>query len=142
MADPKVLCAHKLNQQAEQLDELALLLDEELNSLASRNGDGLKDLARNKLNLLNAIQRLDKEIAAFSAEVLNSEEITASIAAIRKKLADCQQKNEVNAHAARQAHLSVQQLKSILIGAPTSVTYDQGGSVVTGESGLVRNLKA
>ncbi|CCQ09779.1 putative flagellar biosynthesis chaperone [Pseudoalteromonas luteoviolacea B = ATCC 29581] len=142
MADPKALCLHKLEQQSIQLDELIELLDCELDALASRNGENLKDLARKKLTLINGLQRIDKEIAAFGDAILNEEEISVSVLSIRKKLSLCQQKNEVNAQAARQAHLSVQQLKEILIGAPTSVTYDQGGSVKTSESNLVRNLKA
>ena len=50
--------------------------------------------------------------------------------------------NEVNAHAAHQAQLSVKQLKGILIGAPSSMTYDQAGSVVNTDNSIVRNLKA
>lgn len=142
MADPRVLCLHKLDVQAKQLEELFDLLEQELSSLASRNGDGLKDLARTKLTLLNAIQRVDKEIAAFAVDVLQDEEVTNVIAQVRKRLELCQQKNEVNAQAARQAQLSVQNIKEILIGSPTAVTYDQGGAMKTSESNLVRNLKA
>lgn len=101
MADPRVLCLHKLDVQAKQLEELFDLLEQELSSLASRNGDGLKDLARTKLTLLNAIQRVDKEIAAFAVDVLQDEEVTNVIAQVRKRLELCQQKNEVNAQAAR-----------------------------------------
>jgi flagella synthesis protein FlgN len=142
MADPKVLCLHKLDVQAKQLEQLHELLDQELSSLASRNGDGLKELARAKLTLINAIQRLDKEIAGFGSELLQDGEVAKSIAQIRKQLEQCQQKNEVNAQAARQAHLSVQNIKEILIGSPSSITYDQGGAMKTSESNLVRNLKA
>jgi flagella synthesis protein FlgN len=142
MADAKVLCLHKLDIQAKQLEQLHGLLEQELSSLASRNGDGLKDLARAKLTLINAIQRTDKELAVFSADILKDIDVANSVAAIRKQLELCQQKNEVNAQAARHAHLSVQQIKEILIGSPTSVTYDQGGAMKTTESNLVRNLKA
>ncbi|MGB2706769.1 MAG: flagellar protein FlgN, partial [Pseudoalteromonas nigrifaciens] len=38
--------------------------------------------------------------------------------------------------------LSVKQLKDILIGAPSSMTYDQAGSVINTDNNLVRNLKA
>lgn len=142
MADPKVLCLHKLDVQAKQLEQLQELLEQELASLASRNGDGLKDLARAKLTLINAIQRLDKEIAGFGLDILNDAEVANSVTLIRKQLEQCQQKNEVNAQAARQAHLSVQHIKEILIGSPSSITYDQGGAMKSSESNLVRNLKA
>jgi flagella synthesis protein FlgN len=84
MADPKVLCLHKLDIQAKQLEQLHGLLEQELSSLASRNGDGLKDLARAKLTLINAIQRTDKELAVFSADILKDIDVANSIAAIRK----------------------------------------------------------
>ncbi|WP_462150917.1 flagellar export chaperone FlgN [Pseudoalteromonas xiamenensis] len=142
MADQTALCLQKLSQQATQLESLLEVLDKELDTLASKSGDGLKDLARTKLTLVNAVQKLDKEIATFGDETLNSSEAASKIASIRKQLELCQHKNEVNAQAARQAQLSVQQMKEILIGTPTSVTYDQGGSVRTSDSGLVRNIKA
>jgi flagella synthesis protein FlgN len=142
MADPKVLCLHKLDIQAKQLEQLHEVLEQELSSLASRSGDGLKDLARTKLTLINAIQRIDKEISMFGADVLQETDVISSVAQIRKQLEQCQQKNEVNAQAARQAHLSVQHIKEILIGSPASITYDQGGAMKTSESNLVRNLKA
>ena len=70
------------------------------------------------------------------------DEVSALIKQVNTLLASCKKKNDVNAHAAHQAQLSVKQLKDILIGAPSSMTYDQGGSVIQGDKKIVHNLKA
>ena len=59
-----------------------------------------------------------------------------------RELQACQKQNDVNAQAAHQAQLSVKHLKGILIGAPSSMTYDQAGGEVNTNGQLVRNLKA
>ena len=70
------------------------------------------------------------------------EDVSSLITQVNELLTNCKKKNDVNAHAAHQAQLSVKQLKDILIGAPSSMTYDQGGSVIQGENKIVHNLKA
>lgn len=125
------------------LTSLAEILDDELTAIASRRGEGLKNLAKQKITFLSQIQTLDKELKALienNAEP--TEEVTDLISDVRKLLETCKNKNDINAHAAHHAQLSVKQLKDILIGVPTSTTYDQGGSVVHGNSKLVHNLKA
>ena len=62
------LCQHKLQTQFENLTALTQLLDDELNSLVSRRGENLKELAKNKINLLNAIQK--SAVLEYSSEVL------------------------------------------------------------------------
>jgi flagella synthesis protein FlgN len=57
-------------------------------------------------------------------------------------LLQCKKQNDVNAQAAHQAHMAVKELKDIIIGAPTSITYGQDGGVVSANSELVKNLKA
>ncbi|MCF6145507.1 flagella synthesis protein FlgN [Pseudoalteromonas mariniglutinosa NCIMB 1770] len=125
------------------LTSLADILDDELTAIASRRGEGLKDIAKQKLTFLSKVQTLDKELKALLANnESESEEVSDLIGDVRKLLESCKKKNDVNAHAAHQAQLTVKQLKDILIGVPTSTTYDQGGSVVHGSSKIVHNLKA
>ncbi|OUS74707.1 flagellar biogenesis protein [Pseudoalteromonas sp. A601] len=143
MADHNSLIASKLTMQLNCLTSLVEILDDELTAIASRRGEGLKEIAQQKLAFLSKIQILDKELSTLLASNdSRSEEVSDLISAVRKHLETCKKKNDVNAHAAHQAQLSVKQLKDILIGAPTSMTYDQGGSVVHGNSKLVHNLKA
>ncbi|MEL0648200.1 flagellar protein FlgN [Pseudoalteromonas agarivorans] len=143
MADHNSLICVKLNEQINCLESLNTLLNEELIVISSRRGDGLKELAQQKMPFLAKLTKLDKELnKLFTANDENSAEVNELISTVKSQLAQCQKLNKVNSHAARQAHLSVKQLKEILIGAPTSMTYDQGGSVVNTDSKLVRNLKA
>lgn len=136
------LCQHKLQIQYDNLTALTQLLDDELASLVSRKGENLKELAKKKIDLLNAIQKLDKETSSFNADVFLTESIKEAMESVKALLKQCQSKNDVNAKAAHQANLSVKELKSILIGTPTSITYGEDGTVVTGNSELVKNLKA
>lgn len=143
MADHNSLITIKLNEQHNCLESLNILLNDELTSIASRRGEGLKEIAQQKMSFLTTLSNLDKELNKLIAN--NDEqttEITDLIKVIRSKLEQCQKQNEVNAHAAHQAQLSVKQLKDILIGAPSSMTYDQAGSVINTDNNLVRNLKA
>ncbi|ASM50790.1 flagella synthesis protein FlgN [Pseudoalteromonas espejiana DSM 9414] len=143
MADHNGLISVKLNEQVNCLGSLQALLNEELTVIASRRGEGLKELAQQKMSFLTKLTKLDKELnKLFVANDENSAEVNELVAQVKTELAQCQKQNKVNSHAARQAHLSVKQLKEILIGAPTSMTYDQGGSVVNTDNKLVRNLKA
>lgn len=143
MADHNSLIASKLTMQLNCLTSLVDVLNDELTAIASRRGEGLKDIAKQKLSFLSKIQSLDKELnPLLVSNDAQSEEVTELISAVRKHLETCKKKNEINAHAAHQAQLSVKQLKDILIGVPTSTTYDQGGSVVHGNSKIVHNLKA
>jgi len=143
MADHNSLICVKLNEQINCLESLNTLLNEELIVISSRRGDGLKELAQQKMPFLAKLTKLDKELnKLFTANDENSAEVNELVSTVKSQLAQCQKLNKVNSHAARQAHLSVKQLKEILIGAPTSMTYDQGGSVVNTDSKLVRNLKA
>ncbi|BBN81059.1 hypothetical protein PA25_10440 [Pseudoalteromonas sp. A25] len=142
MDEHLTLCLHKLEQQLTHLTALTQLLDSELNALAAKKGDGLKDIAREKLTLLNTIQKLDKELSGFEKSLFAHQESQHITSKINSLLIECKQKNEVNAHAAHQANLSIRELKDILIGGPSSVTYGQDGAVVSQNNELVRNLKA
>lgn len=142
MADHVKLCMHKLEVQISNLTTLTQLLDSELDILASKTGDGLKDAAREKLTLLTAIQKLDKELSTFPSEIYLEDPITELTGKIQTLLIECKNKNDVNAKAAHHAQLSVRQLKEILIGTPGSITYGQDGSVISGNSELVKDIKA
>ena len=143
MADHNGLITIKLNEQVDCLDSLHDLLNEELNSIASRRGEGLKEIAQQKMSFLTKLSSLEKELnTLIASNDEQSSNVKDLITLIRKKLEQCQKQNDVNAHAAHQAQLSVKQLKEILIGAPSSMTYDQGGSVINTDNKLVHNLKA
>ncbi|WP_010362191.1 flagellar export chaperone FlgN [Pseudoalteromonas citrea] len=142
MADQTTLCIHKLENQLSNLATLTQLLDGELDILASKKGEGLKEAAREKLTLLTAIQKLDKELATFPSEIYQQDAVKDLTASIKTLLLECKTKNDVNAKAAHQAQLSVRQLKEILIGSPSSITYGQDGSVVADNSELVKDIKA
>ena len=142
MDDQLALCQHKLENQLQQLNDLTLILDVELEALSSRKGDRLKGIAREKLVLLNAIQKLDKELSGFTSELFSHETIIPIIKSINEKLLHCKKQNDVNAQAAHHANLAVRELKNILIGAPSSVTYGQDGAVINAEAELVKNIKA
>lgn len=143
MADHNSLIFIKLNEQVKCLTFLDELLNQELTAIASRRGEGLKEIAQQKMAFLTTLSSLDKELSKLIASNdEQSSDNTDLISVIRSKLEACKKQNEVNAHAAHQAQLSVKQLKGILIGAPSSMTYDEAGSVVNAQSNLVRNLKA
>ena len=143
MADHNSLISVKLNQQASCLDALYALLNEELSTIASRRGAGLKEIAQQKMSFLTRLSTLDKDLSKLIASNdFQNPEVSELITQVKTQLEECQKQNNVNAHAARQAQISVKQLKDILIGAPTSMTYDQDGKSVNTESKLVRNLKA
>ncbi|CAM3016106.1 flagella synthesis protein FlgN [Pseudoalteromonas distincta] len=143
MADHNSLISVKLNQQVSCLDSLHTLLNDELSTIASRRGAGLKEIAQQKMSFLTRLSTLDKDLSKLIASNdFQNPEVSELITQVKTQLVECQKQNNVNAHAARQAQLSVKQLKEILIGAPTSMTYDQDGKSVNTESKLVRNLKA
>ena len=60
MADHNHLIASKLTQQVSYLESIAALLDDELTAIASKRGEGLKEIAQQKIALLQKIQTLDK----------------------------------------------------------------------------------
>ena len=143
MADHNSLISVKLNQQVSCLDSLHTLLNDELSTIASRRGAGLKEIAQQKMSFLTRLSTLDKDLSKLIASNdFQNSEVSELITQVKTQLVECQKQNNVNAHAARQAQLSVKQLKEILIGAPTSMTYNQDGKSVNTESKLVRNLKA
>ncbi|MCG7537840.1 flagellar protein FlgN [Pseudoalteromonas sp. OOF1S-7] len=142
MDDQTALCAHQLTAQINLLEALTQLLDDELEALASRNGDNLKEIARTKLTTLNQLQKLDKDLSKYPQNTFSHDEITPLTEQVKDLLYRCKKQNDVNAQAAHQAQLTVRELKDILIGAPTSMTYGQDGSVVSNMGELVKNIKA
>ncbi|KZN37552.1 hypothetical protein N474_04795 [Pseudoalteromonas luteoviolacea CPMOR-2] len=136
------LCIQQLNSQISSLEALTQLLDEELTALSSRNGDGLKDIARQKITFLNTIQKTDKDLSTFPADIFKDPDVVPLTKKVNTLLHKCKNQNEVNAKAAHLANMTVRELKEILIGTPTSTTYTEEGSVVENVGELVKNLKA
>ncbi|KZN65711.1 hypothetical protein N473_11845 [Pseudoalteromonas luteoviolacea CPMOR-1] len=136
------LCVQQLNAQITSLEALTLLLDEELDALSARNGEGLKDIARQKITFLNSIQKTDKDLSNFPKELFQDPDVIPLTEQIERLLIKCKNKNEVNAKAAHLAHMTVRELKEILIGRPMSTTYTEEGNVVENVGEIVKNLKA
>ncbi|WP_105254918.1 flagellar export chaperone FlgN [Pseudoalteromonas sp. T1lg75] len=141
MADSALTLA--LKQQHNSLNELLVLLNDELTVIAGRSGTELKSITPAKAQALTQIQKQDQHIAQLLARQSERDEQDQQlIDSARELLAQCQQQNQINAHAAHQAQLSVKQLKDILIGAPSSITYAADGAIDRSDNKLVRNLKA
>ena len=67
MANHNHLIASKLTQQVSCLESIAALLDDELNAIASKRGEGLKSIAQQKISLLQQIQTIDKEVQNYQS---------------------------------------------------------------------------
>ena len=72
MADHNSLISVKLNEQVKCLDSLYALLNEELSIIASRRGEGLKELAQQKMSSLTKLTQLDKELNKLFAAIAYS----------------------------------------------------------------------
>ncbi|MEM0516598.1 flagellar export chaperone FlgN [Pseudoalteromonas sp. YIC-827] len=141
MADSALILA--LKQQQSSLNELLALLNDELTAIAGRSGTDLKALTPIKAQALTQIHKQDQHIAQLlTHQGERDEQEQALIDKARELLAQCQKQNQINAQAAHQAQLSVKQLKDILIGAPSSITYAADGAIDRSDNKLVRNLKA
>ncbi|AOT09387.1 flagellar export chaperone FlgN [Pseudoalteromonas luteoviolacea] len=136
------LCVQQLTAQITSLEALTQLLDEELDALSARNGEGLKDIARQKITFLNSIQKTDKDLSTYPKELFQNPDVMPLTEQIELLLIKCKNKNEVNAKAAHLAHMTVRELKEILIGRPMSTTYTEEGNVVENVGEIVKNLKA
>ncbi|MBQ4836332.1 MULTISPECIES: flagellar export chaperone FlgN [Pseudoalteromonas] len=136
------LCIQQLTAQITSLEALTQLLDDELTALSSRNGDGLKDIARQKITFLNTIQKTDKSLSTYPKELFQDPDVAPLTEQINLLLIKCKNQNEVNAKAAHLAHMTVRELKEILIGRPMSTTYTEEGNVVENVGEIVKNLKA
>ncbi|WP_462157605.1 flagellar export chaperone FlgN [Pseudoalteromonas sp. GB56] len=141
MADSALTLA--LTQQINCLEDLLALLKDELTAIAGRSGAGLKELTPQKAEALNHIQKQDQHIAQLLASKPEPDDQEQQlIKNAQELLVQCKEQNQINAHAAHQAQLSVKQLKDILIGAPSSITYAADGGIKRSDNTLVRNLKA
>ncbi len=142
MADKQLI--DFLALQLADMQSLTALMDEELKVIAKRDGDALKACSQEKAKLIRDISQRDNALKRFDLKQLRTEdrEIHDSISAIETILAECQEKNEVNAKAALQAQLSVQKVKDILIGLKPASTYSSSGTASSEGSRLGPNLKA
>ena len=85
MADHNSLISVKLNEQVKCLDSLYALLNEELSIIASRRGEGLKELAQQKMSFLTKLTQLDKELnKLFAANDENAPEVTERVAKLKR----------------------------------------------------------
>jgi flagella synthesis protein FlgN len=120
-----------LIEQKQNLDALWLILQNELESINSRNGNALESTAKEKVILLNKISTLDKKLINSSLEQIKEvvPSIKEDINAINEQLNNCKQQNDTNAHAAHSNTIAVKKVTDILLGSIKSLTYDNKGCV-------------
>ena len=95
MADHNSLITIKLNEQINCLTTLSELLTQELNAIASRRGEGLKEIAQQKMSFLTSISTLDKELSKLIASNDQQTDENADLIKLtRTKLEQCQKQNE------------------------------------------------
>lgn len=132
-----------LIEQKQNLDALWLILQNELESINSRNGSALESTAKEKVILLNKISTLDKKLINSSLEQIKEvvPSIKEDINAINEQLNNCKQQNDTNAHAAHQTQIAVKKVTDILLGSIKSLTYDNKGKSQAGTL-LSKGIKA
>lgn len=141
-ADKSVVTAI-LVQQKENMRALHNELSAEIAAISTRDADKLTASASAKLTLLEKIQKKDKQLQSCSLAqlVTESADIAALVDEIKTLLGECQQQNEINAHAAHQTSIAVGKVKDILLGANQVLTYGKKGGA-QGSSLLGKGIKA
>lgn len=135
-----------LGQQIANLEHLALLLEQELHLISSRDAEALMNLLREKEQLLDTIQQSDititKQYQALAAEGSVPDDVSQLIADAKKHLEDCQYRTSVNQKAVEQGQLRLSHLRNLMleVRAKESLTYDKSGKPKG--SGLGRGVSA
>lgn len=122
-----------LEQQVENLTQLASLLEQELHLISSRDAESLMALLNSKTALLDTIQHLDTAIsdqyAKLQADGDVPESIQNLIADAKEQLAQCQYRTQINQTAVEQGQLRLTHLRNLMleVRAKESLTYDKSG---------------
>ncbi|MFC3095106.1 flagellar protein FlgN [Alteromonas sediminis] len=130
--------------QCEQLNNLLMLLDRELHLISAREPDELMRLVEEKNQLLDAIQKLDGDIAAYYAEHMTGDN-KASLSDDEQRLLDensrlleqCKYNTSINEKAVEQGQLKLAHLRQLImdVRAKESLTYDKSGATKGGTLG-------
>ncbi|NMH59687.1 flagellar protein FlgN [Alteromonas ponticola] len=130
-----------LTQQVENLHQLAVLLEQELHLISSRDAEALMNLLKEKEQTLESIQKLDdtvnQQYTDLTATGSVPSEIEHLIADAKALLEQCQYRTQVNQKAVEQGQLRLTHLRNLMleVRAKESLTYDKSGKPRPGSSG-------
>lgn len=120
-----------INRQQQQLELLLSLLQAEFEAISIRDINRLEQNCSDKMQLIEQIQQLDEEIAAWPAlsQVKTAAEVQAAIAATDEILARCKQQNELNQVTLEQSQLILSRFKDELLKSrgKSGLTYTAKG---------------
>ena len=130
-----------LQQQIANLEHLALLLEQELHLISSRDAEALMNLLKEKEQTLDTIQQSDMSISKQYQSLVNEssvpDDVSELIATAKKLLEECKYRTSVNQGQLRLTHLRNLMLE---VRAKESLTYDKSGKPKG--SGLGRGVSA
>jgi flagella synthesis protein FlgN len=133
-----------LNQQYQQLIQLAKVIDNEKLILQQHNPEALLLSSQQKNTLLLAIETLDQQISQDKvfAQQKSAGKLTKALADTSSLLELCKQKNIINGQIIQQSQLAVERMKTSLLENhnKNAITYDNKGKKSAGLSSL--GLKA
>lgn len=122
-----------LEQQVENLTQLASLLEQELHLISSRDAESLMALLNSKTDLLDTIQHLDTAISDQFAKLQADGDVPENIQLLiddaKEQLAQCQYRTQINQTAVEQGQLRLTHLRNLMleVRAKESLTYDKSG---------------
>ncbi len=122
-----------LEQQVENLTQLASLLEQELHLISSRDAESLMALLNSKTDLLDTIQHLDTSISNQYAKLQADGDVPENIQLLiddaKEQLAQCQYRTQINQTAVEQGQLRLTHLRNLMleVRAKESLTYDKSG---------------
>ena len=133
----------QLNQQKVRLQQILVILENELEAIASRNGEQLVEIAKQKELQLESIRNADNTLNNESIIELikQTPELVQLKQDVKELLLECQQKNEVCYLTAMQNQVAVEQVKNLLVGGSKNTSYNEQGQKNTYGS-LGRGIKA
>ncbi len=135
-----------LQQQIANLEHLALLLEQELHLISSRDAEALMNLLKEKEQTLDTIQQSDMSISKQYQSLVNEssvpDDVSELIATAKKLLEECKYRTSVNQKAVEQGQLRLTHLRNLMleVRAKESLTYDKSGKPKG--SGLGRGVSA
>jgi flagella synthesis protein FlgN len=129
-----------LEQQVLNLENLALMLENELQHISSRNAELLMALLNDKSALLEDIQTLDEKITPLHRSAIEDgiDESTELLVSKAQTLLDeCKYRTQINQKAVERGQLRLNHLRNLMmeVRAKESLTYDKSGKPKGGQLG-------
>jgi len=130
MIDPSLILS-LLNKQQEHLKVLLLLLKSELAAIAERDVEKLDQGCILKVQQLDQIQQLDKQIAELPhiTELKTQSWFSDAVKQLDELLNQCKEQNEVNRQSVEQSQLVVERFKHEILQnrGKSGLTYTAKG---------------